>query len=397
LSFTTLPPARLDALDGLRGIAILLVILLHLRWIGFGWIGVQLFFVLSGYLITRLLIRSAVDRPLGTYLKDFYARRALRILPLYFAYLIAIAIAGWTIAGFPQVDGVLPWVATFTFNVFRITSAYGHGGTGSEHVLFDHFWSLAVEEHFYLFWPLLLFFFRGHVRTLALVLIVAGPVLRAITMLAWPLLPAGWSVADAADANYFLTTSHLDAFAAGALVATLPRAALFAREQRRYGWLFAAGLLVAIGLGALANGDITQQMRRVTVVDLGFPLSMPSSGQQVWGYTLVNLLAAMAIWLSLHAKAWQRALSAAWLRYTGRISFGLYVLHFPMMLLLPPLKASLVPLAGLAVGSVLAQAIYLALVFALAGLSFRYYEQPLLDLKQRLPRTRPTRDIPVAG
>jgi peptidoglycan/LPS O-acetylase OafA/YrhL len=387
---------RVDALDGLRGLAILMVLALHLRWLGFGWIGVQLFFVLSGFLITRLLARSAADRSLGEYLKDFYARRALRIFPLYFAYLLAIAIASWTFVDFPPVERALPWAATFTFNLFRLTPGYADLGAGTQrHALIDHFWSLAVEEHFYLYWPLLLFLLRRHLRVLALALVVAGPLLRAFVALGWEHLP--WVQGTVAHANYMLSTSHIDAFAIGALVATLPQPALFARDARHYGWLFGIAAGCALIAGAWANGGLVDPSRPLgSPLHLGFPLTMPNAGQHVWGYSLVNLLAAGAIWLSLHAKSWQRVFTQGWLRYTGRISFGMYVLHFPMMQLLPALNAWTAQLSA-PLAPILSQAIYLALVYAMAGLSFRFYEQPFLDLKQRLPRATARQDVPVAG
>src|SRR5206468_2463698 len=86
------------------------------------------------------------------------AAAALRILPLYFAYLLAMWIASSTFREFPAVDRSLPWAATFTFNIFRLTPGYAALDAGLEkHALIEHFWSLSVEEHFYLVWPLLLF------------------------------------------------------------------------------------------------------------------------------------------------------------------------------------------------------------------------------------------------
>ncbi len=385
---------RLLALDGLRGIAILLVMAQHLRWLGCGWIGVQLFFVLSGFLITRLLVRSAEARPLGSYLKDFYARRALRILPLYFGYLVALAIAARLLADFPPIDHALPWAATFTFNVFRLTPAYGALGAGSErHVLIDHFWSLAVEEHFYLVWPLVLFALRRHLRALALCLIALGPVLRGAVAILWPQLPPESVSGSAAAANYLLSTSHVDAFAAGALVATLPMAPA-SLQVRRYGWSLAAVVGLAILLGTWVNAGLLDPVRWPR--SFGFPLMMPNALQHVWGYSLINLVAAATIWLALGAAGWQRALSSGWLRYTGKISFGMYVLHYPMRQLLPPLFGWTSTFAGWA-SLLLAEAIYLALVYAVAGLSFRYFERPFLELKQCLPSTARSRDTAVPG
>src|SRR6186713_2808206 len=102
-------------LDGIRGLAILGVVLLHYSWVSAGWIGVQLFFVLSGYLITSILVGDR-DLPASTYFKRFYWRRSLRIFPLYFAYLTVLTVAHVTIGISPGLERQLPYLFTYTHN-----------------------------------------------------------------------------------------------------------------------------------------------------------------------------------------------------------------------------------------------------------------------------------------
>ncbi|MBD0321145.1 MAG: acyltransferase, partial [Gemmatimonadetes bacterium] len=152
---------HLPALDGLRGVAVALVVLLHFtlfvpagpvesffsRGVGTGWMGVDLFFVLSGFLITGILYDSR-DSP--AYFRNFYARRSLRIFPLYYAYLFAIfAVLPRVQAGAagPAEESARIWVWTYLSNVL-----FARGGWEVMPGHTTHLWSLAVEEQFYLLW-----------------------------------------------------------------------------------------------------------------------------------------------------------------------------------------------------------------------------------------------------
>src|SRR4029078_7222796 len=168
---------KLPGLDGLRALAVLLVVVCHQYVLSLGWVGVQIFFVLSGYLIPGLLVRDR-EQPLGSYLRDFYGRRALRIFPLYYAVLAVLLLA--SVSGI-QLSGVreaLPFAATYTYNFW-----YAAHGTVS--YLLTHFWSLCVEEQFYLFWPFVVYLCPPrYIRHLLMALILLGPIVRAV-MVRW--------------------------------------------------------------------------------------------------------------------------------------------------------------------------------------------------------------------
>lgn len=168
---------HIPALDGLRGLAIILILVFHFFIAGplqpliyFGQSGVELFFVLSGFLITGILLDTK-DQP--GYLRVFYARRALRILPLYYGVLLIFAIASShfeQIAWFAQSQG---WFWSYLQNFFFLKNGF--------QVPLGHFWSLAIEEQYYLFWPFaVLLFNRKWLTWVCIALIVTSITLRFI-------------------------------------------------------------------------------------------------------------------------------------------------------------------------------------------------------------------------
>ena len=147
----------IPGLDGLRAIAFLLVFALHTDYLQIGWIGVQFFFVLSGFLITGILLDMKKSLPPREYFFKFYGRRFLRIFPLYYFYLLLMSgVALWLIsisyrANYMQLFLDQVWYAVYYVYDFFFATVF------FEHSLFlDHFWSLSVEEQFYIFWPLLI-------------------------------------------------------------------------------------------------------------------------------------------------------------------------------------------------------------------------------------------------
>ena len=163
------PPARrhIPVLDGLRGLAVVLVLLFHLdrlsgaawpdrvlaRLFGAGWVGVDLFFVLSGFLITGILVDTAAQR---NFFRNFYARRALRIFPLYYALLVVGFAVYPTFA--PAIHADRDW-RLFLDGQWWFWSYLANirlAAVGGAPMNFGHLWSVAIEEQFYLVWPLLL-------------------------------------------------------------------------------------------------------------------------------------------------------------------------------------------------------------------------------------------------
>ncbi|MEO6924498.1 MAG: acyltransferase, partial [Bryocella sp.] len=187
-------------LDGLRAVAILAVFVQHAFPVPLLWAGVDLFFILSGYLITSILVRDREKHTFGTLAKNFYLRRAQRILPAYLLFLGFVAIFAAE-----NLHGMGLYLVTFFQNV---PFAFHWMRIGA----LDPLWSLAVEQHFYLLWPVVIFFIpRRWVIRILLATLVLVPVLRALCT---PLF-------SSPDAIYSLTPFRIDAMAVGALAAFL--------------------------------------------------------------------------------------------------------------------------------------------------------------------------------
>src|ERR1700722_11594434 len=137
-------------LDGIRAIAVILVMLFHFGYFAAGWVGVQVFFTLSGFLITSILLQ-AKEKSFAHFVGNFYWHRALRILPLLYFFVLVSGVV-YLIFGVPSSFPVdWAWIASFTANFARMRQ----NDLGETYV---HIWSLAVEQQFYLIWPVLIFF-----------------------------------------------------------------------------------------------------------------------------------------------------------------------------------------------------------------------------------------------
>jgi len=201
-----------NQLDGVRCFAVISVLISHwvlnpiVEKIPFGSMGVNLFFVLSGFLISRILFLSKekLDENYGIYqaLKSFYFRRTLRIFPIYYILLFILLIIN-----FENVRELFSWLFTYTFNIkFSLPNVWESKFVGS----FDHLWSLSVEEQFYIFYPILIFIFPFHrLKTLIHILILVGLASRMVILhFDFPI-----------NSVYVFTTTCFDSFGIGALLA----------------------------------------------------------------------------------------------------------------------------------------------------------------------------------
>jgi peptidoglycan/LPS O-acetylase OafA/YrhL len=333
-------PKYIPQFDQLRALAVLLVMLFHAShhvaafpmatWLSFGWVGVDLFFVLSGFLITGVLLES---RDQARYFVNFYTRRILRIWPLYFALLAVM---------FEIMPRLAPhWSATamknahpaWAFVLFVQNLTTGHDLTGPLSVT----WSLAIEEQFYLVWPLLIWLLpRDRVRQLALVLILGSPLLRLLLNLAHTHVDV-----------YFNTMTRLDGLAVGSFLAI---------------WLPEAD---------------PSRVKRSAMILLPMVLTAAITIRSSWiQYSTIALSAGAIVSLSLFV-----SFRSAFLVYTGRISYGLYLVHLalfglatkPELRRFYPRNAFLNDLAYVLTG--------LALSYGLASLSWFAYEKQILRAK----------------
>ena len=369
--------AHMPELDTLRGIAVLGVMLLHgfywqysgLHFSGLqrffllatkpGWLGVNLFFVLSGFLITGILL-EAKDKP--GYYRRFYTRRALRILPAYYLLLALLAVLRQ--ASMPYLGLSCVYLANITV-LFGVANDYGP------------LWSLAVEEHYYIAWPALVR--RCSLRSvasLAMGICLAEPLLRAVAF----------------------TTGHASGIAA-------------------YSWFVADGLAMGGVLAALLRTSITRRQVRligafllllaVTVAALGRPLGILTRDRPLGAalqLTVLNLAfgGALLLVLLLGTSQWKRYVNSPVLGFFGYISYGLYLIHLLVFRIYDRLAqlvwAPLQPRDGQFGLIVLRFVCVFALSTGLAYLSRTFFEERFLRLKQPLaPGERRTGRLPSSS
>ncbi len=354
------------ALDGLRAAAFLAVFFHHYSHLLFGWVGVDCFFVLSGFLITGILI-DTIDSPVR--LPSFYARRTLRIFPLYFGVIFLVLLADpvmhwhwdsrWLL--WPAYLG--NWLVLLHRGSFDIATRNAIDAVlNSQHGLtlhFGHFWSLCVEEQFYLVWPFVVFSVRNRRVLLwcCLITVILGPMLRLGAILA---LPTEQIMYGAVEHN---TLFRIDTLMVGAGLALLWRGEHRARilsGARLLGWLAAA----------IAGLFFLHPPHRL----LRAPYSL---AVDVVGFTLVALLAAIVIVRTLDpGSLYSKTFSVAPLRWMGRISYGAYVFHdIPHTFYGRLCHGNNNITAAFALGCTL----------LFANLSYRYVESPFLRLKTRFP------------
>jgi peptidoglycan/LPS O-acetylase OafA/YrhL len=369
------PPAdqmkqHLPGLDGLRGLAILMVMFGHFivvgknlevsspwhRFLQSGYLGVDFFFVLSGFLITGILIDSKNRTP---YFRVFYWRRALRIFPLYYGLLAVswLTVLWLTPGDRAQLTGndSPAWFWLYASNIGM--AAKGSWLESPTWVGLGHFWSLAVEEQFYLVWPLLIYGLSGKwLERLCIFLVVCSPfVFHPLTE--WlGNVPA-----------YASTLSRLGVLAAGGWLAVLWRKEGVWQVLSRY------FPYLAVGSGLLLLLERTV---------------LPSSP---WvESTIVLLLGSALVGMAVHGKGRysSRFFKSAILKWFGKYSYGIYVYHHA----LKPVwihflwEKSIVPWAGSGwTGTLIYTTAATALSLSLAWLSWRFFEAPILAYKSRVP------------
>ena len=313
---------KLPGLDVIRGLAILWVLLYHsfilggkvwplsfgdwlsrcfLEFVNFGWLGVDLFFVLSGFLITRILLSTRGSK---TYFSSFYVRRALRIFPLYYGFLIVVffvfCLPAYHLAHWPAAEELLSdqaWYWTYLANIkVFFTNRW-------QNPYINHTWSLAVEEQFYLFWPLFCWLLAPRkLAWLCLGIILACPAVRVF--LAWR------GASDVVLKSF--TFAQIDLLAFGALL-----------SLRASGWITLRRLQVFWGAG------------------LAFSLLALCAGRQLasgmdqlfYIFTITGIAFSLLILAGLEASNFLAKRDSSWLVLLasfGKYSYAIYLIHQPM-------------------------------------------------------------------
>lgn len=351
---------RIPELDGLRGIAILGVLMFHLfpptvplfaaYFVQAGWLGVDLFFVLSGYLITGILVDSA-GKP--GYYRNFVVRRTLRIFPLYFVCLAMATVVDFWPGPFNWkrfVDSGYWWYACFLGNVPVFREVKWPGGA------LTPYWSLQIEEQFYLTYPLLVWVLSRRTLGRALGVLIAVAFLIRVAFVVW--MPANIT------STYVLMPSRMDALALGGLVAVLQRENPAVLRGRWIEW-------VTVGAAAVTGwicwkylpGPWSTPMRTIgfTAADVAF------CGMLILIIAQQNpLLGAIC-----------RVRPLVWL---GTVSYGVYLLHAGVSETIRRWMVS----EGWHRGTWLETLLCVTGSLALAAVSWKWFESPILRLRSRL-------------
>lgn len=340
---------RWDTLDGVRAVAVISVLLYHLFIAHFftaGYLGVDIFFVLSGFLITTLLLREH-DRDGKVSLGLFYARRALRLFPALAAVMVFAAILAVVSLAEPlahQTLTGLPWIALYVGNWGRAT---GDASLG----LMAHAWSLAVEEQFYILWPaalLALLRIRARRERMALALLVVA---LLETVYREALFHHGYSVSRLA----FGLDTHSDGLLVGCALA-------FWMASGRADEVPPAYSKVAASVGCVAVTVMVLTGNAQTSFQYEYPLTALATGAILW-----NLL-------TYPLPALEKSLGSRPALWLGRRSYGLYLWSYPVFYGLPWPHSIRGPVRDIS---------EITASLVVCGLSYRFIEQPFLRLKDR--------------
>jgi len=291
-------------IDGLRAIAVLPVVFYHAGVADFtgGYVGVDIFFVISGFLITTIIHRELAEGRFSVL--RFYERRARRILPALFAVIVASLIAGWFILGpgdYDQMGQSIVSALLFVSNMFFWRNAGGYFQNATDYLPMLHTWSLAVEEQFYIFFPLLLMALHRIGRHLLL------PVI--LVLVVGSLVLAAWATPRMPSASFYLLPTRI--------------------------WELGVGALLAQGLVRTeAPRALRESIGALGLIAVLAPVFLYDSSTVFPGIASLPpvLGAGMLIWAGTTGPVWaSRLLSLRPMVWIGMISYSLYLWHWPIM------------------------------------------------------------------
>ncbi len=361
---------RIPALDGVRALGIVLVLFFHggFSWAGGGFFGVDVFFVLSGFLITGLLV-SEFRQNSGIGLARFWGHRVRRLVPALLVMLVGVALYGLFLAPsdtLGQLRGDALATLFYVNNWHQASGGQGYFAALDTPRPLLHTWSLSIEEQFYLVWPLVVLGILTWGRSLRILLAVtvAGAVSSAVAM------AVVYGNGSGESRAYYGTDTRAQALLIGAALAIVLAHPL---PRRRVGRVPTTSLVRKIALSAAARtGMVVLGGAGLATVMV---LAVVDNSATAWiyrgGFTLVALATAglIACVSLVPDSPWSRVLSLRPVRYVGAISYGLYLYHWPIFVVVDHSRTGLEgwPLFGVRV----------ALSFAVAGLSFHFLEMPV--------------------
>ena len=350
------------SLEGFRGIAVMMVLISHfivifhfpqLIFLKFGNLGVTFFFVLSGFLISEILIRD-IDNKVSRkkILKNFYVRRVIRIFPIYYLAIILLSIFN-----IENIRDIIFWNLSYTYNIGRIWF-------DSDAHIISHFWSLCVEEQFYMIWPLLLIIFRKNRKILIFSIIIASILTK--------FLYVNFELINYGDFIHASTPAAMDALAVGALLAELKKNNVNILKKILKLFFIPFLFIIFYWLMLFIYNDTSR-----------FYFIFGKITSSVTAFYLIG-------WGALnYDNLFTKFTKIKILRYLGKISYGIYVYHWIIYFLLIKhfdtiwmnIKGSLWKFGYNK--WIFTFIIFTGLTIIIATISFYFIEKPLLKLKKR--------------
>lgn len=351
------------SLDGIRGFVILLVLFSHnfsfIAYSKFCESGVDLFFVLSGFLITEILLTTKKTK---NYLQTFYLRRVLRIFPVYYLALIAFFILAPYCMSLKEQYSYYESYQFYLWFYLQNWLPIFHDPPFHDTQILGHFWSLSVEEHFYIFWPfLILIFKKPKLLTRVCLLILFGFILFRFTT---------WMIFGNSDINYRLQfNTRMDGLCIGSLIAIWK----FANENIKIKILKSGLALIVFHL-------------LVAIISKTIFTTIPHFS--LLGYTSISVLFGILIVLAIENK--NRIVKTLFeftpLSYIGKNSYGLYIYHLPVLVLFRIYFLSSLKKSGLSPLSanifIACSAFFVALL--ISSISYHFFEKKILKLKEMI-------------
>lgn len=396
---------HIPSLDGIRAFAVILILFMHWDYpyfgLKFGWIGVNLFFVLSGFLITRILLNTKKEK-FKIFIKNFIKNRSLRIFPLYFFYLIISFVPLQILITYLGIKNQLLTEALATFkNSWFLLISYTYNFNSiivefnnlkiSNSSFYGHLWSLSVEEQFYLFFPFLVYFTsKKNLKTILILIVLAGPFVRffvGVILINFKFNPVaiGWII-------YFNTFTQIDALAIGGILATLNN-----ENITNVKFKFWVSFMFTLLIGVLSMLGIKNNGGNIPTKTLGFEspgywFQQSDTGnvflnlRYTYLYLLINFTSVLFIGYVKQSNTLKKIFEKPFLTKIGKLSYGIYIYHFSITVVISIIISYLKLNYNLKMGigwELLFLTIYLLITFTIANLSYKYIELRFLKLKTK--------------
>jgi peptidoglycan/LPS O-acetylase OafA/YrhL len=365
------------SLDGYRALAFIFIFLFHtISEFKGGYYSLQAFFVLSGYLITPNLIaiKNKNSSFMGYY-KSFIFKRILRIFPIYFLYLIVITILILVfnlerIEYFSSLFHQLKYGYLFIYNYYHTLTIF------VQNMYITHFWSLSVEEQFYLLWPFFIYLIDlKYLKKYLIVIIVISPFIRLLYAYFIGIHSIESFTINKELAVYLATFSQFDAFAIGALIACYDFGKL---SSKKIALIFCSIVLIGMMIEFFSTG-------KVYFWNFGYAPFMNGAYKYSWGYTLVNIGFAFILIGLKHRSFLTQLFENKFLMRLGKISYGMYIYHYGIYATFCLLNEKYNMLnENYLLNRLFIAFICFILTYLVANISYNYIELRFLKLKHKI-------------